>query len=107
MFTVYVCMIKKIFPYYVELMNADLIKQLLTSESKRIYFWLHVIFAVYLCSSCVYFFFSVLSPLLRLSPAPSEQDYACNLDESEGLCDLFDIPVLNVWPWTPVSTLLK
>ncbi|XP_030271287.1 transcription factor E2F4-like [Sparus aurata] len=53
-----------------ELMNADLIKQLLTSE--------------------------VLSPLLRLSPAPSEQDYACNLDESEGLCDLFDIPVLNV-----------
>ncbi|XP_073320446.1 transcription factor E2F5-like [Pagrus major] len=53
-----------------ELMNADLIKQLLTSE--------------------------VLSPLLRLSPPPSEQDYACNLDESEGLCDLFDIPVLNV-----------
>lgn len=38
MFTVYVCMIKKIFPYYVELMNADLIKQLLTSEGKRIYF---------------------------------------------------------------------
>ena len=31
-------MIKEIFPYYVELMNADLIKQLLTTEGKRIFF---------------------------------------------------------------------
>ncbi|KAG8001514.1 Transcription factor E2F5 [Nibea albiflora] len=38
----------------------------------------------------------VFSPLLRLSPPPSEQEYAYNLDESEGLCDLFDIPMLNV-----------
>ncbi|TMS13422.1 Transcription factor E2F4 [Larimichthys crocea] len=38
----------------------------------------------------------VFSPLLSLSPPPSEQEYAYNLDESEGLCDLFDIPMLNV-----------
>ncbi|XP_076583466.1 transcription factor E2F4-like isoform X2 [Chaetodon auriga] len=53
-----------------EIMNADLITELLASE--------------------------VFSPLLRLSPPPSEQEYIYNLDESEGLCDLFDIPVLNV-----------
>ncbi|XP_041792489.1 transcription factor E2F4-like [Chelmon rostratus] len=53
-----------------ELMNADLITELLASE--------------------------VFSPLLRLSPPPSEQEYVYNLDESEGLCDLFDVPVLNV-----------
>ncbi|GLD58411.1 transcription factor E2F4-like isoform X1 [Lates japonicus] len=38
----------------------------------------------------------VFSPLLHLSPPPSEQDYFYNLDDSEGLCDLFDVPVLNV-----------
>ncbi|XP_070687644.1 transcription factor E2F5-like [Pempheris klunzingeri] len=37
----------------------------------------------------------VFSPL-RLSPPPSGQEYVYNLDESEGLCDLFDIPLLNV-----------
>uniref|UniRef100_A0A4W6BTV1 E2F transcription factor CC-MB domain-containing protein n=1 Tax=Lates calcarifer TaxID=8187 RepID=A0A4W6BTV1_LATCA len=36
------------------------------------------------------------SPLLHLSAPPSEQDYFYNLDDSEGLCDLFDVPVLNV-----------
>ncbi|XP_071381277.1 transcription factor E2F4-like isoform X2 [Centroberyx affinis] len=53
-----------------EIMNADLITELMASE--------------------------VFSPLLRLSPPPTEHDYIYNLDESEGLCDLFDIPVLNV-----------
>ncbi|CAK6954900.1 transcription factor E2F4-like [Scomber scombrus] len=38
----------------------------------------------------------IFSPLLRLSPPPTEQEYAYNLDDSEGLCDLFDIPLLNV-----------
>uniref|UniRef100_A0A665T6P6 E2F transcription factor CC-MB domain-containing protein n=1 Tax=Echeneis naucrates TaxID=173247 RepID=A0A665T6P6_ECHNA len=37
----------------------------------------------------------VFSPLLRLSPPPSENEYLCNLDESEGLSDLFDVPVCN------------
>ncbi|XP_070760125.1 transcription factor E2F4-like [Enoplosus armatus] len=53
-----------------EIMNADMITKLMASE--------------------------VFSPLLRLSPPPSEHEYVYNLDESEGLCDLFDIPVLNV-----------
>nr|XP_046241757.1 transcription factor E2F4-like [Scatophagus argus]XP_046241766.1 transcription factor E2F4-like [Scatophagus argus] len=53
-----------------EIMNADRLKELLVSE--------------------------VFSPLLRLSPPPTEQEYMCNLDESEGLCDLFDIPLFNV-----------
>eukprot|EP00088_Acartia_fossae_P071427 TRINITY_DN9795_c0_g1_i8.p1 TRINITY_DN9795_c0_g1~~TRINITY_DN9795_c0_g1_i8.p1 ORF type:complete len:445 (-),score=78.22 TRINITY_DN9795_c0_g1_i8:331-1665(-) len=30
-------------------------------------------------------------PLLRLSPPPSEKDYCFNLDNSEGVCDLFDV----------------
>ncbi|XP_026175823.1 transcription factor E2F4-like [Mastacembelus armatus] len=38
----------------------------------------------------------VFPPLLRLSPPPSEHEYVCNLDESEGLCDIYDIPMLNV-----------
>ena len=37
--------------------------------------------------------YSVFSPLLRLSPPPSEKDYYFNLDENEGVCDLFDIPL--------------
>jgi transcription factor E2F4/5 len=28
---------------------------------------------------------------MRLSPPPSEKDYCFNLDDSEGVCDLFDI----------------
>ncbi|XP_042361651.1 transcription factor E2F4-like [Plectropomus leopardus] len=35
-------------------------------------------------------------PPLRLSPPPSEHEYPYNLDDSEGLCDLFDVPMLNV-----------
>lgn len=30
-------------------------------------------------------------PLLRLSPPPSDKDYCFNLDNSEGVCDLFDV----------------
>lgn len=37
----------------------------------------------------------IFSPLLRLSPPPSDRDYFFNLDDSEGLCDLFDIPLLS------------
>ena len=33
-------------------------------------------------------------PLLNLSPFPPDQDYYFNLDNSEGACDLFDIPLL-------------
>lgn len=40
--------------------------------------------------------FLVFSPLLRLSPPPGDQDYIYNLDETEGLCDLFDVPILNL-----------
>ncbi|XP_069549478.1 transcription factor E2F5-like [Brachyistius frenatus] len=53
-----------------EKLNADLITKLITSE--------------------------VFSPLLRLSPPPSQHEYIYTLDESEGISDLFDIPVLNV-----------
>ena len=28
---------------------------------------------------------------MRLSPPPSEKDYCFNLDDSEGVCDLFDV----------------
>lgn len=35
----------------------------------------------------------VFAPLLRLSPPPGDHDYIYNLDESEGVCDLFDVPV--------------
>lgn len=33
----------------------------------------------------------VFGPLLRLSPPPSEKDYCFNLDNTEGVCDLFDV----------------
>lgn len=53
-----------------ECMGSDLLEELMSSE--------------------------VFAPLLRLSPPPGDHDYIYNLDESEGLCDLFDIPVLNL-----------
>ena len=34
---------------------------------------------------------AVFSPLLRLSPPPSDRDYCFNLDDTEGVADLFDI----------------
>ncbi|XP_061577291.1 transcription factor E2F4 [Cololabis saira] len=53
-----------------EIMSGDLLDDLMSSE--------------------------VFSPLLRLSPPPSDHDYIYNLDETEGLCDLFDVPILNL-----------
>ncbi|KFU85314.1 Transcription factor E2F4, partial [Chaetura pelagica] len=53
-----------------ECMNSELLEELMTSE--------------------------VFAPLLRLSPPPGDHDYIYNLDESEGVCDLFDVPVLNL-----------
>ncbi|XP_055011773.1 transcription factor E2F4 isoform X1 [Boleophthalmus pectinirostris] len=53
-----------------EIMGGDLLEDLMSSE--------------------------VFSPLLRLSPPPSDHDYIYNLDETEGLCDLFDVPILNL-----------
>uniref|UniRef100_A0AAY4DZF0 E2F/DP family winged-helix DNA-binding domain-containing protein n=1 Tax=Denticeps clupeoides TaxID=299321 RepID=A0AAY4DZF0_9TELE len=53
-----------------EIMSTDLLEELMSSE--------------------------VFSPLLRLSPPPSDYDYTYNLDESEGLCDLFDVPAINL-----------
>ena len=38
--------------------------------------------------------FAVFAPLLRLSPPPSDKDYYFNLDDSEGVCDLFDVPLV-------------
>ncbi|XP_072278808.1 transcription factor E2F4 isoform X2 [Pyxicephalus adspersus] len=35
----------------------------------------------------------VFAPLLRLSPPPGDHDYVYNLDETEGVCDLFDVPI--------------
>uniref|UniRef100_A0A8C3AR32 E2F transcription factor 4 n=1 Tax=Cyclopterus lumpus TaxID=8103 RepID=A0A8C3AR32_CYCLU len=55
--------------------------------------FLHV---VELCTTCRFEMVHVFSPLLRLSPPPSDHDYIYNLDETEGLCDLFDVPILNL-----------
>ncbi|XP_002154174.2 transcription factor E2F5 [Hydra vulgaris] len=38
----------------------------------------------------------LFAPLLRLSPPPGEHDYYFNLDDNEGVCDLFDVPALKV-----------
>ncbi|XP_068115530.1 transcription factor E2F4 isoform X2 [Hyperolius riggenbachi] len=35
----------------------------------------------------------VFAPLLRLSPPPGDHDYIYNLDDCEGVCDLFDVPI--------------
>ncbi|CAH8430269.1 unnamed protein product [Heterobilharzia americana] len=36
-----------------------------------------------------------VSPLLPLSPPPSECDFNYSLDETEGVCDLFDVPITS------------
>ncbi|XP_067013698.1 transcription factor E2F5 [Anabrus simplex] len=38
----------------------------------------------------------LFGPLVRLSPPPSEKDYCFNLGESEGVCDLFDVPMITM-----------
>ncbi|XP_051548156.1 transcription factor E2F4-like isoform X2 [Myxocyprinus asiaticus] len=53
-----------------EIVSTDLLEELMSSE--------------------------VFSPLLRLSPPPGDHDYIYNLDETEGLCDLFDVPIANL-----------
>eukprot|EP00062_Callorhinchus_milii_P017544 gi/632970047/ref/XP_007901424.1/ PREDICTED: transcription factor E2F5 [Callorhinchus milii] len=40
------------------------------------------------------FMSSDVFPLLRLSPPPADE-YSFNLDENEGVCDLFDVQILN------------
>ncbi|XP_068691816.1 transcription factor E2F5-like isoform X2 [Montipora capricornis] len=47
--------------------------------------------------------FKVYAPLLRLSPPPGEHDYYFNLDDSEGVCDLFDIPIASPLPGAMAS----
>ena len=39
----------------------------------------------------IFSFFAVFGPIMRLSPPPCERDYCFNLDENEGVCDLFDV----------------
>ncbi|XP_077166963.1 transcription factor E2F4 [Paroedura picta] len=53
-----------------ECMNSELLEELMSSD--------------------------VFAPLLRLSPPPGDHDYIYNLDDSEGVCDLFDVPILNL-----------
>jgi len=54
----------------------------------QVYLQNYVFYGVLSVCTC-----AVFSPLLRLSPPPSEKDYYFNLDENEGVCDLFDIPL--------------
>lgn len=95
-----------------EIMSGDLLEDLMSSEGKFVYRHTNrdnrivelkkQMFATNTWF-LIWFFFSsvsppVFSPLLRLSPPPSDHDYIYNLDETEGLCDLFDVPILNLWP---------
>ena len=69
------------------------------SEKNLHHFLNCVQYAVVTKSSFVVVHFpTVSSPLLRLSPPPSERDYFFRLDENEGVCDLFDIPIV----WCPL-----
>ena len=56
------------------------LEELISSESKTIR-------VVKVGSSNLCF----VSVFLRLSPPPTEKDYCYNLDNSEGVCDLFDV----------------
>ncbi|NP_001086706.1 transcription factor E2F4 [Xenopus laevis] len=60
-------MISDFFDQTKECITSDLLEELMSSE--------------------------VFAPLLRLSPPPGDHDYVYNLDESEGVCDLFDVPI--------------
>lgn len=63
------------------------------SNKLKIYLTFKLVFK---CSFQLFFLSSVYAPLLRLSPPPGEHDYYFNLDDSEGVCDLFDIPNLDI-----------
>ena len=52
------------------------------SITSKLYFSLQIFYIL---------LFLVFGPLMRLSPPPSEKDYCFNLDDSEGVCDLFDV----------------
>lgn len=45
--------------------------------------------------SCSLFFF--LSILIMFFPPHTGLDYSFNLDDNEGVCDLFDVQILNYW----------
>ena len=55
------------------------LEELISSESKR---GVGRVWSSHLC---------FVSVFLRLSPPPTEKDYCYNLDNSEGVCDLFDV----------------
>ncbi|XP_049830053.1 transcription factor E2F4-like [Schistocerca gregaria] len=38
----------------------------------------------------------LFGPFVRLSPPPSDKDYCFNLSDSEGVCDLFDVPLISM-----------
>lgn len=96
-----------VFSLSTEIMSGDLLEDLMSSEGKFAYrhtdgdnnYSRTVIWCLSLSVSP-----PVFSPLLRLSPPPSDHDYIYNLDETEGLCDLFDVPILNLWPPKPLSS---
>uniref|UniRef100_A0A672HQ32 E2F/DP family winged-helix DNA-binding domain-containing protein n=1 Tax=Salarias fasciatus TaxID=181472 RepID=A0A672HQ32_SALFA len=79
------------------LLNADLLTRFFASDGKHFVFltWLSFNSVVGVFNAPVFTLFLVLSPLLRLSSSPSEQ-YTRNLDESEAVSDLFDVPALSV-----------
>lgn len=55
---------------------------------------------IHLNSNLHYLFISLfvyvvaMSPFLKLSPPPDSSDYLYNLAESEGVLDLFDVPMV-------------
>ncbi|KAM8776083.1 transcription factor E2F4 isoform 2-T2 [Rhynchonycteris naso] len=86
-----------------ECMSSELLEELMSSEggwSRKVggecelgFGWL---LGGALAPGLSLVFSAVFAPLLRLSPPPGDHDYIYNLDESEGVCDLFDVPVLNL-----------
>ena len=77
------------------------LEELMSTESKQLHFCFNIIYnferqknmplAKLHLQINIFFHFVVFGPLMRLSPPPSEKDYCFNLDDSEGVCDLFDV----------------
>uniref|UniRef100_A0A3B4AW87 E2F/DP family winged-helix DNA-binding domain-containing protein n=1 Tax=Periophthalmus magnuspinnatus TaxID=409849 RepID=A0A3B4AW87_9GOBI len=63
---------------------------------KTLLFWVCTLINALFLYNTFLLIVHLFSPLLRLSPPPSDHDYIYNLDETEGLCDLFDVPILNL-----------